>query len=209
MDVLRSLLITVGPIVAAYLIGGIPWGIVIAKVVGGPDPRTIGSGRTGGANVARTLGPRWAALAGVLDVLKGVVAAAIPILLGSGSIVVVLSALMAIVGHSRSPYIHFGGGRGVSVGLGGLLAIAWPAAVVAVPVFVIVLVATHISSMASLSASAVAGLAMIVVTALAGLSPVYYAYAVAGTALIWAFHHDNIRRLLAGEERRFGRSGRG
>ncbi|HEX5465143.1 MAG TPA: glycerol-3-phosphate 1-O-acyltransferase PlsY [Candidatus Limnocylindrales bacterium] len=204
MDVLGSLVVTVGPIVAAYLIGGIPWGIVIAKVVGGPDPRTVGSGRTGGANVARTLGPRWAALAGILDVLKGVVAAAIPIVLGSGSVVVVLAALVAIIGHSRSPYIRFGGGRGVSVGLGGLLAIAWPAALVAVPVFVLVLVVTHISSIASLSSTAVAGLAMIVMTALSGLPPIYYLYAVAGTALIWAFHHDNIRRLLAGEERRFG-----
>lgn len=199
-----TLLLTVGPIVAAYLIGGIPWGIVIARLIGGPDPRTVGSGRTGGANVARTLGARWAIVAGLLDVLKGAVAAAIPIVLGSGAIVVVLAALVAIVGHSRSPYIGFGGGRGVSVGFGGLLAIAPPAALVAIPVFVLVLAATHISSIASLSSSAVAGLAMVVIAAISGLSPVYYAYAVAGTALIWAFHHDNIRRLLAGEERRFG-----
>jgi acyl phosphate:glycerol-3-phosphate acyltransferase len=199
-----TLLLTVGPIVAAYLIGGIPWGIVIARLIGGPDPRTVGSGRTGGANVARTLGARWAILAGLLDVLKGAVAAAIPIVLGSGAIVVVLAALVAIVGHSRSPYIGFGGGRGVSVGFGGLLAIAPPAALVAIPVFVLVLAATHISSIASLSSSAVAGLAMVAIAAISGLSPVYYVYAVAGTALIWAFHHDNIRRLLAGEERRFG-----
>lgn len=199
-----TLLLTVGPIVAAYLIGGIPWGIVIARLIGGPDPRTVGSGRTGGANVARTLGARWAIVAGLLDVLKGAVAAAIPIVLGSGAIVVVLAALVAIVGHSRSPYIGFGGGRGVSVGFGGLLAIAPPAALVAIPVFILVLAATHISSIASLSSSAVAGLAMVVIAAISGLSPVYYAYAVAGTALIWAFHHDNIRRLLAGEERRFG-----
>ena len=209
MDLLRSLLITVGPIVAGYLLGGIPWGIVIAKLIGGRDPRTVGSGRTGGANVARTLGARWAIVAGLLDVLKGALAAGIPIVLGSGDAVVVLSALAAIVGHSRSPFIGFGGGRGVSVGFGGLIAIAWPAAVVAVPVFVIVFALTHVSSIASLSSSAVAGVAVIVVALAWRLPPIYVGYAFGGAGLIWLFHHDNIRRLLAGEERRFGGSGRG
>ena len=58
-------------IVAAYVIGGIPWGVVIARVTGGPDPRTIGSGRTGGANVMRALGPRAALTSGLLDVAQG------------------------------------------------------------------------------------------------------------------------------------------
>jgi glycerol-3-phosphate acyltransferase PlsY len=199
-----TVLRTIGPIVLGYFIGGIPWGLVIAKVVGGPDPRTIGSGRTGGANVARALGARWAVLAGALDVLKGVVAAAIPIALGSGDVAVVLAALAAIVGHSRSPYIHFGGGRGVSVGFGGLIAIAWPVALVAAPVFLAVFAVTHISSLASLTSSVVAGLGLIVLAFAWALPPAYVVYAIGGAGLIWLFHGDNLRRLASGEERRFG-----
>ena len=118
---LPTLAITVGPIVAGYFIGGIPFGIVVARVVGGPDPRSLGSGRTGGANVMRALGFRAAVVAGLLDAAKGAVAAAIPLLLGSGPLVQVLAALAAILGHSRSPYIRFGGGRGIAPASAG-----WP-----------------------------------------------------------------------------------
>ena len=69
-------------IAVAYLIGGIPWGVVIARLTGGPDPRTIGSGRTGGANVLRALGPRAAVISGMLDVLKGMVAVLVAIVAG-------------------------------------------------------------------------------------------------------------------------------
>jgi glycerol-3-phosphate acyltransferase PlsY len=68
MDVAEAAIAAV-VVAVAYLIGGIPWGVVVAKVTGGPDPRTIGSGRTGGANVMRALGPRAAAASGLLDVL--------------------------------------------------------------------------------------------------------------------------------------------
>jgi acyl phosphate:glycerol-3-phosphate acyltransferase len=203
MDV-AALLLAVALIAVGYLVGAIPWGVVIARVIGGPDPRSVGSGRTGGANVARTLGLRWAVLAGCLDIGKGLVAAGLPILLHAGDATVILAALAAVIGHSRSPFIRFAGGRGVSPGIGGLLAIAWPAALVGVPVFVVVFAVTHISSIASLTASVVAGVGMVVMTFVWQLSPLYLAYAVAGTTLIWYFHADNIRRLLAGQERRFG-----
>jgi acyl phosphate:glycerol-3-phosphate acyltransferase len=201
---LAALLLAVACIAIGYLVGAIPWGVVIARLIGGPDPRSVGSGRTGGANVARTLGLRWAVLAACLDVAKGLVAAGLPIVLHAGDASVILSALAAVIGHSRSPFIRFAGGRGVSPGIGGLLAIAWPAAVVGLPVFVVVFAVTHISSIASLTASLVAGVGMVVMTFVWQLSPLYLVYAVAGTALIWYFHADNIRRLLAGQERRFG-----
>jgi glycerol-3-phosphate acyltransferase PlsY len=201
---LAALLLAVALIAVGYLVGAIPWGVVIARLIGGPDPRSVGSGRTGGANVARTLGLRWAVLAACLDVGKGVVAAGLPILLHAGDATVILAALAAVIGHSRSPFIRFAGGRGVSPGIGGLLAIAWPAALVGLPVFVVVFAVTHISSIASLTASIVAGVGMVVMTFVWQLSPLYLAYAFAGTALIWYFHADNIRRLLAGQERRFG-----
>ena len=96
------------------MIGGIPWGVVIARVTGGPDPRTIGSGRTGGANVMRALGPRAAAASGLLDVLKGIVAVVLAIVVGGGLGLQILAALAAILGHSRSPFIGFSGGRGIA-----------------------------------------------------------------------------------------------
>ncbi|MFI5262784.1 MAG: glycerol-3-phosphate 1-O-acyltransferase PlsY [Candidatus Limnocylindrales bacterium] len=201
---LQALLLAVGLIALAYLVGAIPVGVVIARLIGGPDPRTVGSGRTGGANVARTLGLRWAILAGLLDVAKGAAAAGLPILLQAGDAVVIVAALAAVVGHSRSLFIGFGGGRGVSPGFGGLLVIAWPAALAGMPVFALVFLVTRISSIASLSASLAAGVAMIGVTYAWQLSPLYVAYAVIGTGLVWYFHLDNIRRLLAGEERQFG-----
>jgi glycerol-3-phosphate acyltransferase PlsY len=198
-----AVLLVLGPIVLAYLIGAIPFGIVVARLSGGPDPRSQGSGRTGGANVLRAMGFRMAAVAGLLDVAKGMLATAIPLWLGAGSGVAIACALAAIIGHSRSVYIGFGGGRGVSPGLGGLLVLAPLAALVALPVFVLVFAVSRISSLASLSASAVAGLAMLVIALATRLPVVYLVYAVAGAGLIWLFHHDNIARLLAGQERRF------
>jgi acyl phosphate:glycerol-3-phosphate acyltransferase len=189
-------------IVAAYLIGGIPWGVVYAKVTGGTDPRTIGSGRTGGANVLRALGPRAALASGLLDVLKGVSAVVIAIVVGAGLGVQVLAALAAILGHSRSVFINFAGGRGIAPGWGGLLVLQPIAALLVVPVFVVVLLVGRYSSLASLTATTVGALTAVATVLLFGLSPLYAIYAVAAAALIWLFHRDNVERLLAGSERR-------
>ena len=190
---------------AAYFIGGIPFGIVVARLVGGQDPRSIGSGRTGGANTLRAIGPRWALVAGLLDAAKGSVAVLIPRLLGFGPVFETLGALVAIVGHSRSPYIGFGGGRGVSVGWGTLIIINPLAAVAIIPVFAGVILTTRISSLGSLVGSLFGGLLVIALVSIQGLPAVYDIYAVGSVALIWLFHHDNIARLLAGTERRIDR----
>ena len=189
-------------IVAAYVIGGIPWGVVIAKVTGGTDPRTIGSGRTGGANVMRALGPRAAAASGLLDVLKGVVAVLLAIAVGGGLDLQVLAALAAIVGHSRSPFIGFSGGRGIAPGFGGLIVLHPLAALLTIPVFAAVLLTTRYSSVASLTATAFAAAVIIATVVLFHLPILYAVYAIAAGGLIWLFHLDNIQRLLAGSERR-------
>jgi glycerol-3-phosphate acyltransferase PlsY len=189
-------------VVIAYLIGGIPWGVVIARVIGGPDPRTIGSGRTGGANVLRALGPRAAAASGLLDVLKGIVAVLVAILAGGGLPLEILAAVAAIVGHSRSPFIGFKGGRGIAPGFGSLIVIHPVAALVTIPVFAIVLLVTRYSSLASLSATALAAAAIVVMVIAFDQSPLYIVYALATGGIIWLFHIDNIQRLLAGSERR-------
>ena len=189
-------------VVIAYLIGGIPWGVVIARATGGPDPRTIGSGRTGGANVLRALGPRAAAASGLLDVLKGIVAVLVAIVAGGGLPLEILAAVAAIVGHSRSPFIGFKGGRGIAPGFGSLIVIQPVAALVTIPVFAIVLLVTRYSSLASLSATALAAAAIVVMVIAFDQSPLYIVYALATGGIIWLFHIDNIQRLLAGSERR-------
>ncbi len=190
---------------AAYFIGGIPFGIVVARLVGGRDPRSIGSGRTGGANTLRAIGPRWALVAGLLDAGKGCVAVLIPRLLGFGPALEVLGALVAIVGHSRSPYIGFGGGRGVSVAWGTFLVINPLAAFAIIPVFAGVILVTRISSLGSLVGSLFGGILVLALVSIQGLALVYDVYAFGSVALIWIFHHDNIARLLAGTERRIDR----
>jgi glycerol-3-phosphate acyltransferase PlsY len=199
-DIVRAIVV----VAAAYLIGGIPWGVIVARLSGGPDPRTIGSGRTGGSNVMRALGPRLALLAGILDLLKGVAAVLLARVLGGGAALEVLAAMAAIIGHSRSPFLGFGGGRGVAVGWGALLAMAPLVAIVVIPVFAITILVTRYSSLGSLLGSLVGGIGLAIATAVTPLDPWYYVYAVGGTLLIWVFHADNIQRLLAGQERRIG-----
>lgn len=189
-------------VVVAYLIGGIPFGVVVARVTGGPDPRTIGSGRTGGANTMRALGPKLALVAGLLDAAKGAVVVLIAIAVGGGLLIQILAALAAILGHSRSIWIGFKGGRGIAPAFGGLVVIAPLVALIIVPIFVVVLVVSRYSSLASLTATAIGALLVIGMVVLYQLSPLYAVYAIAAAGMIWLFHLDNIQRLLAGSERR-------
>jgi glycerol-3-phosphate acyltransferase PlsY len=192
-------------LVAGYLIGGIPFGIIVPRLIGGTDPRTIGSGRTGGANVSRAVGYRWAAVSGLLDVAKAAAVVLAVGALGGGPGPQIAAALAAVVGHSRSPYIGFHGGRGIAPAAGGGLILAPLVLLVILPVFVLTIVLTRISSIGSLSASLVGGIVMIVATVVAPLPPVYFIYGIGVPGLIWAFHLDNIGRLLRGEERSIGR----
>ena len=191
-------------VVIAYVIGGIPWGVLIAKVAGGPDPRTIGSGRTGGSNMMRAMGPRWALLSGLLDAAKGSVAVLLAYAVGGGAGLAVFAALAAVIGHSRSIFMGFHGGRGVAPSWGALLVMQWWVALAIIPLFAAVILITRYSSLGSLTASASAGILLAAATALIPLDPWYYAYAVGGVMLIFGFHHDNIDRLVHGRERKIG-----
>jgi glycerol-3-phosphate acyltransferase PlsY len=195
--------VIVGAVVVliAYLVGGIPFGVVMARITGGPDPRTIGSGRTGGANTMRAIGPRLALVAGLLDAGKGSVAVLIAVAVGGGLLLQILAALAAILGHSRSIWIGFAGGRGIAPAFGGLLVIAPIVALIIVPIFVIVLLVSRYSSLASLTATAIGALIVIGMAVLYQLSPLYVVYALGAAGMIWLFHLDNIQRLIAGSER--------
>ncbi len=191
-------------VAVAFLIGGIPWGVIVARLTGGPDPRTIGSGRTGGANVMRALGPRLALVSGILDMLKGTLAVLLARALGAGVEVEVLAGLAAIVGHSRSPFLGFSGGRGVSAAFGAALVLAPAQAIVTLVVFLIVLGVTRYTSVASLVSAAVGGVVFTVQILAAGEPLALLGFSIGAPVLIWLFHLDNIGRLRRGEERKFG-----
>jgi len=200
MDV-GAILLAVASIAAAYFIGAIPFGVVVPRVLGGRDPRTMGSGRTGGANVLRAAGARMAIIAGGLDLLKGSVAVLIPLLLSQPTVVTALCVLAVIIGHSRSIYIGFHGGRGVSPAFGALL-VLWPwLAIVIVPIFLVITYVSRYSSLASLTCAAVICVVLVTVILVNNRPPAELIYAIGGPALIWIFHWDNIQRLLSGTER--------
>jgi glycerol-3-phosphate acyltransferase PlsY len=191
-------------LVGGFLLGGVPFGIIVPRLIGGTDPRTIGSGRTGGANVSRAVGYRWALVSGLLDVAKASAAVLLVVVIGGGAVPQIAAALAAVIGHSRSPFIGFHGGRGVAPATGGAIIIAPYILLAIFPIFALTILVTRISSIGSLSASLAGGIAMVVVTAVAPLAPIYFVYGVGVPGLIWLFHHDNIGRLLRGEERQIG-----
>jgi len=201
MDVSLLLVATVG----AYLSGSIPFGLLVARLTGGPDPRSVGSGRTGGTNALRALGRRRAAVVSAGDILKG----ALPVLavraLGGGDGTEVAAALFAVVGATRSIWVGFKGGRGIATGFGTALAIAPIALAAAAPIFIVVIWRTRIVSLGSLAAVAAFAPIEIFVRMQTpdGLSIWALAYSIVGPALVWLAHADNIARLRAGTERTF------
>ena len=201
MDASLLLVATVG----AYLSGSIPFGLLVARLTGGPDPRSVGSGRTGGTNALRALGRRRAAVVSAGDILTG----AMPVLavraLGGGDGTEVAAALFAVVGATRSIWVGFKGGRGIATGFGTALAIAPIALAAAAPIFIVVIWRTRIVSLGSLAAVAAFAPIEIFVRMQTpdGLSIWALAYSIVGPALVWLAHADNIARLRAGTERTF------
>lgn len=198
--VLRVLLV-----IAAYLSGSIPVGVIVARFSGGTDPRSVGSGRTGGTNALRALGRKWAALVVLGDLAKGAGPVLAARLLTGDSGVEVICATAAVIGSARSIFLGFGGGRGVGTGVGTTLVIQPLALIIATPVFVIAILVTRYVSLGSLLGSAALFPATILIWAVASgaVPPAYLVWAAVGPALIWLAHADNIDRLVHGKERKF------
>jgi glycerol-3-phosphate acyltransferase PlsY len=203
---LEALLLRAALIAIGYLAGSIPVGVLVARASGGPDPRTIGSGRTGGTNALRALGRKWAAVVVTGDLAKG----ALPVLLarivtGGDATAEVLVAAACVAGSVRSIFLNFSGGRGVGTGVGTMLVIQPLAVVLAAPVFILVILATRYVSLGSLLGSAAMFPAMLLIWAVASgwVTPAYLVWAAVGPVLIWLAHADNIERLIHGTERKF------
>jgi glycerol-3-phosphate acyltransferase PlsY len=205
----------------AYLCGSIPTGYWLVKRLKGVDIREHGSGSTGATNVLRTLGKMPALAVMSIDLLKGVAAVAFARWLCSLSVVassapsaigldawlpwaITAAALMAILGHSRSIWLQFAGGKSAATGLGVLLAASWPVGLGVAVSFGIALAMSRIVSLSSIVAAGTA----IALMAIFDQPIAFLLMAVAGAVFVIARHKANIQRLLAGTEPRIGQSRR-
>ena len=199
----------------AYLVCGIPFGLIIAIAMGHVDVRQVGSGNIGTTNVARSVGKSAAAATLLCDVGKGALwmlvaryaiaalalgddAAALDHTTAFG-IALSVVFLGCICGHIFSPYLHFHGGKGIAVGFGAALGLYWPIGLGALAVFVVLAVPSRYVSLGSIFAAA----SLPVWCAVLGFPPASIApVAVAALIVIWS-HRENVMRLVRGEERRF------
>ncbi|WP_292529234.1 glycerol-3-phosphate 1-O-acyltransferase PlsY [Methylocystis sp.] len=180
-----------------YLLGSVPFGLLLTRVAGAPDLRSIGSGNIGATNVLRTGRKDLAAATLLLDGLKGTAAALIGATLSpEGGMI---AGFAAFVGHIAPVWLQFKGGKGVATFVGVLFGLSWPTALIFCVVWLSVAALSRYSSLAALTASAAAPLALlmfgqrgeaVVVTIM--------------TAIVYYRHRDNITRLRAGAETRIG-----
>ncbi|WP_270938158.1 glycerol-3-phosphate 1-O-acyltransferase PlsY [Falsiroseomonas oryzae] len=184
--------------ILGYLLGSVPYGLILTKAAGLGDIRSIGSGNIGATNVLRTGNKALAAATLVLDALKGLVALLIA-RWAWGEDAALVAGVAAMAGHAFPVWLGFKGGKGVATGAGVLLAAQWWLGLVALAVWLGVALATRISSAGALAACAVAPVAAL----LSGdLKLTVFAAALAGL-IAWR-HKANIQRLIAGTEPRFG-----
>ena len=193
-----SLLLLAAALAFGYLLGSIPFGLVLTRSAGLGDIRAIGSGNIGATNVLRTGNKKLAAATLLLDGLKGT--AAVLLAAWFGPAAALAAGLGAFLGHVFPVWLGFKGGKGVATFLGVLLAVHWPSFLVFAAIWIAMAYAFRFSSLAAL----VASIATPVVLMLWGLGWPTVAVFAAMAALSVAKHHENIARLLAGTESRIG-----
>jgi glycerol-3-phosphate acyltransferase PlsY len=190
--------------IIGYLLGSIPFGLLLTRLAGAGDVRKIGSGNIGATNVLRTGHKGLAAATLLLDMLKGMLAVMlVERFVGAPAGFAIVSTLMAgfaaFVGHIFPVWLNFRGGKGVATYIGVLLAISWPVAVVFCLIWLAVAVFTRYSSLSALTASAATPAVLLGL----GDRPSALLFAVLTLLLFWT-HQTNIRRLLSGEEPKIG-----
>jgi acyl phosphate:glycerol-3-phosphate acyltransferase len=183
--------------VIGYLLGSIPFGLLLARFAGLGDLRQIGSGNIGATNVLRTGNKPLAALTLLLDLLKGTAA----VWVGShfGPYAAMAAGLGAFLGHLYPVWLGFRGGKGVATYIGVLLGLYWPAALVFCAVWLLIAAITRYSSLAALAAS-IASVGTLAVTGQSRLAVLFLLL----TILLYIRHASNIERLVRGEEARIG-----
>ncbi|QFS47481.1 glycerol-3-phosphate 1-O-acyltransferase PlsY [Nostoc sphaeroides] len=206
-------------VVIAYLLGSFPTGYIAVKLLKGIDIREVGSGSTGATNVLRTLGKGPGAFVLVLDALKGVLAIAlvywlfnfnqiqnyIPPTIDAQAWqpwVLTLAGLAGILGHSKSIFLGFTGGKSVAISLGILLTMSWQVGLATVGVFAVVVAISRIVSLSSIAGAIAVPIFMVLLH-----QPLpYILFGIAGGLYVILRHRTNIERLLAGTEPKIGQN---
>jgi len=203
-------------IIMGYLLGSIPFGLLIGRRSAKVDVRQYGSGKTGATNVLRAAGKKAAALVVILDVSKGVLAVLFAGLIIRGDYLVVgefglgmlvaqvLAASAAIIGHIFPVFLKFKGGRGVAPFFGGLIALCPAAAVFGGEVLIIGAGLTKFASLGSIAGVVGTYAVLVPLTIMSGFPIEYLVYALIGTIIVIVMHRDNIVRLVKGKERKLG-----
>ncbi len=193
--------------VIGYLVGSIPFGLIISKMVG-VDVRTQGSRNIGATNVNRVLGKKLGFITLICDCLKGLLpmylAAVVLPESATKELLVALTGLMAVLGHMFPIYLRFRGGKGVATGMGVLLYLSPLAIAISLAVFVAVVALTGFVSAGSLLASGLIPLWLYFL----GASKTTIGVATGVAFLIWLKHHENINRLLHGTEKSWKKNGK-
>jgi acyl phosphate:glycerol-3-phosphate acyltransferase len=186
-------------VLAGYVLGSIPWGYWLPRLLAGVDIRQVGSGNTGAANVWRTVGFKIALAVGVLDMAKGAAAAVLGLLV-DGELAGLLAGIGAMVGHWRPLFMGFRRGGKIVATTGGVaLALAPLAALAASLVWIVVFLATRFTSIASMTGA----VSLPVLVLVFGGSWPVFAFALGAALAILVLHRANIKRLVRGEENRF------
>ena len=203
-------------VIVGYLLGSIPFGLLLGKKFANTDIRTVGSGKTGATNVLRTAGKKAYALAVLLDGFKGALAVVFAgIIFGRNYLVIgdfamgllvaqCLAALAAIAGHNWPIFLKFKGGRGGATFFGGLVALSPVVALFGGQVLIIGTGLTKFASLGSIAGVVGTYSILIPLTILNGFPIEYLIYTLIGTVIIIVMHRDNIIRLFNGKERRIG-----
>ena len=190
-------------LVASYLMGAVPFGLVVGKVTKGIDIRDFGSGNIGASNVYRTLGPGPALLVFLLDTAKGLAAVLICLGLGLSEWWIAAGGLVSVLGHTFSIFLGFKGGKGVATSLGVIIGLDPVIAAVALGIWVVLVGLTRYISLASIAA-AISVPAQMVFWKSMEVPPAYQTLAGVAAAAILLRHTSNIKRLVTGTEPKFG-----
>jgi glycerol-3-phosphate acyltransferase PlsY len=192
-----TLILLFGPFLLGYLLGSIPFGLLLTRAAGLGDIRKVGSGNIGATNVLRTGRKGLAAATLLLDALKGV--AAVLIADQVGELAAVGAAAGAVLGHMFPVWLSFKGGKGVATTLGVIWGLAWPVGAIACAAWLLFAAIFRYSSLAALLSVVVAAFAAWLLT-----DPRAAMLITLLVPLVWARHHENIARLLNGTETKIG-----